>query len=81
MAPNFMPRHLSGVVEYGITLLHRPVARPLYGGHIERPIGTMMGKVHLLRGSTDASPAARGGYDSEATAVLTLPEICPLAFA
>jgi putative transposase len=45
--------------EYGITLLHRPVARPHYGGHIERLIGTMMGKVHLLPGTTDASPAAR----------------------
>jgi putative transposase len=37
-----------GCCEYGITLLHRPVARPHYGGHIERLIGTMMGKVHLL---------------------------------
>jgi putative transposase len=63
-----------GCSEYGITLLHRPVARPHYGGHIERLIGTMMGKVHLLPGTTDASPAARGGYNSEATAVLTLPE-------
>ena len=63
-----------GCREYGITLLHRPVARPHYGGHIERLIGTMMGKVHLLPGTTDASPAARGGYDSEAAAVLTLPE-------
>jgi hypothetical protein len=43
-------------------------------GHIERLTGTMTGKVHLLPGTTDASPAARGGYDSEATAVLTFPE-------
>ena len=35
----------------------------------------MMGKVHLLPGTTDASPAARGGYDSEATAVLTYPNL------
>jgi putative transposase len=63
-----------GYREYSITLLHRPVAHPHYGGHIERLIGTMMGKVHLPPGTTDASPAARGGYDSEATAVLTLPE-------
>jgi putative transposase len=63
-----------GCHEYDITLLHRPNARPHYGGHIERLIGTMMGKVHLLPGTTDASPTARGRYDSEATAVLTLPE-------
>ena len=61
-----------GCAEYGITLLHRPVARPRFGAHIERLIGTMMGKVHLLPGSTDASPAGRGGYDAEKEAALTL---------
>jgi putative transposase len=64
-----------GCAEYGITLLHRPVARPRFGAHIERLIGTMMGKVHLLPGSTDASPAGRGGYDSEKEAALTLAEL------
>jgi hypothetical protein len=54
----------------------RPVARPHFGGHIERLIGTLMGPVHLLPGSTDASPHARGGYDSEREARLTLPEFC-----
>jgi putative transposase len=63
-----------GAREYGITLLHRPAARPHFGGHIERLIGTMMGRVHLLPGTTDSSPTARGGYESEATAVLTLSE-------
>jgi len=65
-----------GCSEYGITLSHRPVARPHFGGHIERLIGTLMGRVHLLPGSTDASPHARGGYDSEREARLTLPEFC-----
>jgi len=60
--------------EYGITLSHRPVARPHFGGHIERLIGTLMGRVHLLPGTMDASPAARGGYDSEGEARLTLDE-------
>jgi putative transposase len=67
---------VRGCSEYGITLSHRPVARPHFGGHIERLIGTLMGHVHLLPGTTDASPAARGGYDSEGEARLTLDEFC-----
>lgn len=63
-----------GCSEYGIALSYRPVARPHFGGHIERLIGTLMGRVHLLPGMTDASPAARGGYDPEQEARLTLPE-------
>ena len=35
--------------EYGIKLILRPVATPHYGGHIKRLIGTIMGRVHLLR--------------------------------
>jgi putative transposase len=65
---------VRGCSEYGITLSHRPVRQPHFGGHIERLIGTMMGRVHLLPGTTDASPEARSGYDSERTAVMTLSE-------
>lgn len=64
-----------GCAEYGIALTHRPVARPRFGAHIERLIGTMMGKIHLLPGSTDSSPTARGNYQSENEARLTLAEL------
>jgi putative transposase len=63
-----------GCAEYGIQLTHRPVARPRFGAHIERLIGTMMGRVHLLPGSTDSSPTRRGSYRSEEEARLTLAE-------
>ena len=63
-----------GCSEYGIALTFRPGKQPHFGGHIERLIGTMMGRVHLLPGTTDASPTARGGYDSERPAVMTLSE-------
>ena len=63
-----------GCAEYGIHLIHRPVARPRFGAHIERLIGTMMGRVHLLPGSTDSSPTRRGSYKSEEEARLTLAE-------
>jgi len=73
--PDFHGMALArGCSEYGITLSHRPVRQPHFGGHIERLIGTMMGRVHLLPGTTDASPSARGGYDSEKTAVMSLSE-------
>ena len=56
----------GGAEEYGIELIHRPVATPHYGGHIERLIGTMMGAVHLLPGTTFSDIGERGGYDSAA---------------
>lgn len=66
---------VRGAAEHGITLVHRPVARPHYGGHIERLIGTMMGAVHLLPGTTSSDIAARGAYDPEKHAMMTLDEL------
>ena len=63
-----------GCSEYGIKLIHRPPARPRFGAHVERLIGTMMGRVHLLPGSTDSSPIKRAGYHAENEAKLTLSE-------
>jgi putative transposase len=37
-------------------------------------IGTMMGAVHLLPGTTQSSVAAKGSYDAEAMATMTLSE-------
>jgi putative transposase len=64
-----------GAEEYGIALIHRPVATPHYGGHIERLIGTMMGAVHLLPGTTFSDIEERGDYDSGARAAMTLDEL------
>ena len=66
---------VRGCQEYGITLEHRPPAQPHFGGHIERLIGTMMGAVHLLPGTTQSNPQKKGTYDSEGRAALTLPEL------
>jgi putative transposase len=63
-----------GCREYGINLKHRPVGRPHFGGHIERLIGTMMGAVHLLPGTTFSNIVEKGDYDSEKRAVMTLLE-------
>jgi putative transposase len=75
-AKEFRSRALRrGAEEYGIELIHRPVATPHYGGHIERLIGTMMGAVHLLPGTTFSDIEERGGYDSAANATMTLDEL------
>lgn len=75
-AKEFRSRALQrGAEEHGIELIHRPVATPHYGGHIERLIGTMMGAVHLLPGTTFSDIDERGGYDSAANATMTMDEL------
>jgi putative transposase len=64
-----------GCEQYQISLQYRPVATPHYGGHIERLIGTMMGKVHLLPGTTFSDIRAKGDLDPEKSAVMTLDEL------
>jgi putative transposase len=59
---------------FGITLEWRPVARPQFGAHIERLIGTSMKKVHELPGTTFSNIQERGEYKSEKEAALTLTE-------
>src|ERR1035441_5738189 len=66
---------VRGCQEYGIQLDHRPRGKPQYGGHIERLIGTMMGAVHLLPGTTFSNVKDKGAYESESRASLTLPEL------
>jgi putative transposase len=65
---------VRGCEEHGIIVNYRPVATPHYGGHIERLVGTMMGDVHLLPGTTFSNVAERGEYDSERHAAMTVAE-------
>ena len=60
--------------EWGIEVTYRPYGGTHYGGHIERLIGTTMGAVHVLPGTTMSSPKEKGDYDSVAEAALTLSE-------
>ena len=61
--------------EHDIRLIFRPIATPHYGGHIERLIGTLMGRVHLLSGTTGSNIQDRGDYPSESNARLTMAEL------
>ena len=63
-----------GCRQHGIRIEYRPPATPRFGGHIERLMGTLMGRVQALPGSTFSSVAARGAYDAEGQAVLTFRE-------
>ncbi len=64
-----------GCEQYGIGIDYRPVKTPHYGGHIERLIGTMMGKVHLLPGTTFSSIADKGEINPDKSAAMTLEEV------
>lgn len=58
-----------------ITPEWRPLGKKHWGGHIERMIGTMMNSVvHFLPGTTMSNVIARGDYNSEKSATLTIEE-------
>lgn len=64
-----------GCSQHGIEIQYRPPGRPNYGGVVERLLGTLMGHVHGLPGTTFSSVAERGKYASEKFACLTLSEL------
>lgn len=64
-----------GCEQHGIRIEYRPVGQPHFGGIIERLIGTLMGRVHGLPGTTYSSVQERGDYDAEGNAALTLREL------
>lgn len=66
---------VRGCAQHGIALRHRPKGAPHWGGIVERLIGTAMGMIHELPGTTFSSTAQRGEYDSAGAACLTLAEL------
>lgn len=59
-------------VAWGIDPQYRPVWGKHYGGHVERIIGTLMGKVHFLPGTTYSNVLEKDDYDSTKHACMTL---------
>lgn len=53
----------------------RPVARPKYGGHIERLIGNLNAKLRDMPGRTGNSIRDRGAHNPEKSAAFTLSEL------
>ncbi|MER8479734.1 DDE-type integrase/transposase/recombinase [Mesorhizobium sp. M0142] len=64
-----------GCQDAGIAIEWRPPGEPRFGGHIERLIGTQMGRLHLLPGTTFSNEQDLGDYDSKRHAALTLREL------
>lgn len=60
--------------QYGITIAWRPVARPQFGGHVERLVGTVMREVHVIPGTTFSNIQERGEYKSDKESVMTIHE-------
>jgi putative transposase len=63
---------VRGCEEHGVHVDWRPPGAPRYGGHIERLIGTQMGAVHALTGSTGSSVADRQSRDAQSRAIMTM---------
>ncbi|MHC2148919.1 transposase [Pseudomonas sp. 210_17 TE3656] len=61
---------------YNIDLLLRPIGKKHYGGHVERLIGTLMGKVHMLPGTTYSNVLTKAEYDSAKESALTYKQLC-----
>lgn len=75
-APEFTtPMFERACREYGVAVKFRPLWGKHYGGHIERLIGTTMGAIQLLPGTTHGAPQRRQDYDSVGQAVLTMKEL------
>src|SRR5260370_38334829 len=64
-----------GCEQYGIAVDYRPVRTPHYGGHIERLIGTMMGKGHFLPGTTFSRRADQGDFNLQHSPARTPEEV------
>jgi putative transposase len=64
-----------GCRDHGMSLTYRPPRTPHFGGHIERLIGTMMGEIHLLPGTTFSSTEDRCNYKPAKMASLTMREL------
>ncbi|WP_314069626.1 Mu transposase C-terminal domain-containing protein [Campylobacter showae] len=61
--------------EFRIEDIYRPVARPEFGGAVERVIGTCMKKMHEIPGTTFSNTFEKGRYDSEGQAAMTINEL------
>lgn len=61
--------------EYRIEDIFRPVARPEFGGAVERVIKTHMEQMHQLPGTTFSNVQEKGTYESEKLATMTISEL------
>ncbi|UZJ58072.1 DDE-type integrase/transposase/recombinase [Pseudomonas sp. KU26590] len=76
-AAEFTSPELEATLQYyKIIPMLRPIGKKHYGGHVERIIGTLMGKVHLLPGTTYSNVLKKGEYDSAKNSAITFSAFC-----
>lgn len=74
--PDFKSEALKrGCDEHNIVLEHRPVKHPKYGGTVERLFETLNEEIHSWDGTTKSNIQAKGEYNSEGEACLTMAEL------
>jgi putative transposase len=74
--PDFRSKaFIRGCRNEGVDIIWRPPGQPHYGGHIERLIGTMMGEIHLLPGTSFGNPVERDSYDSKKNSAMSLRQL------
>ena len=62
--PDFRSKaFIRGCRNEGVDIIWRSPGQPHYGWHIGRLIGTMMGEIHLLPGTSFGNPVERESYD------------------
>ena len=64
-----------GCDEWAINKYHRPVQNPHFAGVVERFFKTLNGMLRPYPGYTSSNPKARGEYDPDSAAVLTLDDL------
>lgn len=76
-AAEFTSPELEATLQYyKIVPMLRPIGKKHYGGHVERIIGTLMGKVHLLPGTTYSNVLKKADYDSAKHSAMTFSAFC-----
>ncbi|MFJ5282747.1 Mu transposase C-terminal domain-containing protein [Pseudomonas sp. NPDC088429] len=76
-AAEFTSPELEATLQYyKIIPMLRPIGKKHYGGHVERIIGTLMGKVHLLPGTTYSNVLKKADYDSAKHSAMTFSAFC-----
>ncbi|MHA6130610.1 transposase [Pseudomonas fluorescens group sp. PF-1] len=76
-AAEFTSPELEATLQYyKIIPMLRPIGKKHYGGHVERVIGTLMGKVHLLPGTTFSNVLKKADYDSAKHSAMTFSAFC-----
>jgi len=61
--------------QYSINIEWRPTAKPEFGGHIERLLGSINSEIHALPGTTFSNPQKRGKYKPVKEAELSFKDV------